>query len=213
MDILYCDERIVVCLKPAGILSTDEENGMPQLLREELKSPCIRTVHRLDAAVSGVMVFARSQKAAALLSEQIRTRAFEKEYLAVIHGKPADACGTLEDLLVHDRETRMTAVVSEARKDAKHAKLSYEVLAQSGELSLVKIRLHTGRTHQIRVQFASRGLPLVGDRKYGLAEDDCPIALWSYRLKFLHPQTEQSVEFSAEPPAQYPWTEFSLHDF
>ena len=208
MDILYCDERIVVCIKPAGVLSTDEDGGMPQLLREELNTACIRTVHRLDAAVSGVMVFARSQKASSILAEQIRSRTFKKEYLAVIHGAPSKPSGTFEDLLLHDRATRKTVVVDEAQKDAKRAELSYEVLAQKGGLSLVRVHLHTGRTHQIRVQFASRGLPLVGDKKYGLAEDACPIALWSHRLNFAHPQTEAMLEFSALPPNQHPWTEF-----
>ncbi|MBQ5749492.1 MAG: RNA pseudouridine synthase [Oscillospiraceae bacterium] len=210
MEILYCDERIAVCIKPAGILSTDEDGGMPQMLREELKTACIRTVHRLDAAVSGVMVFARSQKAASLLSEQIRTHAFEKEYLAVIHGTPAENCGVMTDLLWRDSTSRKTLVVSQMQKDAKLARLSYDVLGTNGDLSLVRVHLHTGRTHQIRVQFSSRGWPLVGDKKYGLPQDDCPIALWSHRLKFAHPQTGDAVEFSANPPVQYPWTEF-LH--
>ena len=208
MKVLFCDERIVVCIKPAGILSTDEVGGMPQLLREELNTACIRTVHRLDAAVSGVMVFARSQKASSILSEQIRAHAFKKEYLAVIHGAPDESSGTLTDLLFHDRASRKTLVVDEAQKDAKLAELSYEVLGQTDDLSLVRVILHTGRTHQIRVQFSSRGWPLVGDKKYGLPQDDCPIALWSHRLKFTHPQTGDAVEFSAKPPAQYPWTEF-----
>ncbi len=212
MEILHADARIVICIKPAGIVSTDEPGGMSSLLREHFSLPtgCFRTVHRLDAAVSGLMVYARSQMASSILSAQIRERVFEKEYLAVIHGAPEQSKGTMRDLLLHDRAARKTSVVQDPCKDAKEAELSYEVLQTAGALSLVRIRLHTGRTHQIRVQFASRNLPLVGDRKYGTLEDDCPIALWSYRLKFRHPQTEQMVEFSAPPAQNYPWTEFSL---
>ena len=165
MEIVYADPRIVVAVKPAGVLSTDEPGGMPQLLRQELGTPCIRTVHRLDAAVSGLMVYARSAKAASLLSEQIRSRTFGKEYLAVVHGVPEG--GVMTDLLGRDPVRRRTYVAAEPGKDVRPAELSYEVLGSREGLSLVRIRLHTGRTHQIRVQFASRGFPLVGDRKYG----------------------------------------------
>ena len=168
MEIVYADPRIVVAVKPAGVLSTDEPGGMPQLLRQELGTPCIRTVHRLDAAVSGLMVYARSAKAASLLSEQIRSRTFGKEYLAVVHGVPEG--GVMTDLLGRDPVRRRTYVAAEPGKDVRPAELSYEVLGSREGLSLVRIRLHTGRTHQIRVQFASRGFPLVGDRKYGGGE-------------------------------------------
>ena len=212
MDILYQDDRVLVCIKPAGLLSTDDENGLPQKLREYLgdSTACIRTVHRLDAAVSGVMVYARSAMSASLLSEQIRDGKFQKEYLAVLHGAPDAPEGELTDLLWRNRSTRKTVVVTEPRKDAKQAVLRYRVLAQSGGMSLVRIRLLTGRTHQIRVQFSSRGLPLVGDRKYGTGTDDCPIALWSYRLCFFHPQTGAPLTFSQLPPAAAPWTYFAL---
>lgn len=211
MDIIYQDKRILVTIKPAGVLSTDEAGGMPQLLREALGEPegCVRTVHRLDAAVSGVMVFARSAKASSLLSQQIRERQFGKEYLAVVHGCPP-ASGTLTDLLGRDSARRVTYVADAPAKGVQEARLSYEVLAQRGELSLVKIRLHTGRTHQIRVQFSSRGWPLVGDRKYGSGEDNCPIALWSHRVTFLHPETLQEMDFSHRPPSIEPWTLFDF---
>lgn len=213
VPILYQDERILVCRKPAGLLSTDDENGLPAVLRTQLGDAhaCIRTVHRLDAAVSGVMVYARSQMAASLLSEQIRDGKFQKEYLAVLHGAPEAPAGELRDLLWRNRSTRRTVVVAEPRKDAKQALLLYRVLAEANGMSLVQIRLLTGRTHQIRVQFSSRGLPLVGDRKYGRGDEDgCAIALWSYRLRFFHPQTDELLEFSLEPPACAPWTDFSL---
>lgn len=213
VPILYQDERILVCRKPAGLLSTDDENGLPAVLRTQLGDAhaCIRTVHRLDAAVSGVMVYARSQMAASLLSEQIREGKFQKEYLAVLHGAPEAPAGELRDLLWRNRSTRRTVVVAEPRKEAKHARLLYRVLAEANGMSLVQIRLLTGRTHQIRVQLSSRGLPLVGDRKYGRGDEDgCAIALWSYRLRFFHPQTDELLEFSLEPPACAPWTDFSL---
>lgn len=211
MDILYQDKRILVAVKPAGVLSTDEAGGMPSLLRRALgdDKACVRTVHRLDAAVSGVMVFARSAKAASLLSEQIRTRQFEKEYLAVVHGMPEDE-GMLCDLLGRDTVRRMTYVAHAPGKDVREASLSYRVLAQHEGYSLVSIRLHTGRTHQIRVQFASRGWPLAGDRKYGVEDGFDNIALWSHRLAFTHPESGEAVEFSALPPHDGAWALFDL---
>ena len=208
MEIVYQDKRIVVAVKPAGVLSTDEPGGMPELLRAELGTECIRTVHRLDAQVSGLMVYARSAKAASLLSQQIRTRQFEKEYLAVVHGAPPQS-GTLRDLLARDSATRMTYVTDTPGKDAREAILDYEVLNSCEGLSFVRVQLHTGRTHQIRVQFQSRGWPLAGDKKYGLSEDNCPIALWSHRLRFCHPETGEVMEFTAPPPKIVPWTLFA----
>ena len=211
MDILNSDKRILVAIKPAGILSTDEEGGMPSLLRSALgdEKACVRTVHRLDAAVQGVMVFARSAKAASLLSEQIRAREFEKEYLAVVHGAPP-AEGTLCDLLGRDTARRMTYVADTPGKDVREAKLSYRVLERCEGYSLVSICLHTGRTHQIRVQFASRGWPLAGDRKYGTEDGFDAIALWSHRIAFTHPETGEAVEFSALPPRKGAWEMFEL---
>lgn len=208
MDILYQDKRILVAIKPSGVLSTDEVGGMPQLLRAQLgdEKACVRTVHRLDAAVSGVMVFARSAKAASLLSQQIREHKFKKEYLAIVHGTPPPS-GTLTDLLVRDSARRMTLVADTPGKDVQEAVLSYEVLSQQSGLSLVKIRLHTGRTHQIRVQFSSRGWPLVGDRKYGIGAEH-PIALWSYRIAFTHPESGEQMEFQHNPPSSAPWNLF-----
>ena len=208
MEIVYADPRIVVAVKPAGVLSTDEPGGMPQLLRQELGTPCIRTVHRLDAAVSGLMVYARSAKAASLLSEQIRSRTFGKEYLAVVHGVPEG--GVMTDLLGRDPVRRRTYVAAEPGRNVRPAELSYEVLGSREGLSLVRIRLHTGRTHQIRVQFASRGLPLLGDGKYGLPGDPGPIALWSWRLRFTHPETGREMTFTHQPPPVAPWSGFHL---
>lgn len=209
MDILYTDNDILVCIKPARVLSTDEPGGLPDLLRQELGDPKadIRTVHRLDRVVSGVMVLARNAGAASELSRQIRADAFQKEYLAVIHGCPEARQGTLADLLYRDKARRMTMVASEPAKGVQEAILDYEVLRTAGDISRVKVLLRTGRTHQIRVQFSSRGLPLVGERKYAEINDPCEIALWSHRIGFTHPATGKWMEFTHQPPQIYPWTQ------
>lgn len=209
MRILYQDAELLVCVKPARVLSTDEPGGLPSLIREALGDPMadVRTVHRLDRVVSGLMVLARNAAAASELSRQIREDAFEKEYRAVIHGCPDTPEGIYRDLLLRDKAERKTYVVTEPGKGVQEAILRYRVMNTTGQLSRVAIHLQTGRTHQIRTQFSSRGLPLVGDRKYSLLEDDCEIALWSYRLAFCHPRTGEPIEFCQEPPAVYPWTE------
>ena len=207
-QILHIDPAFVVCIKPSGILSTDEPGGLPDLCRAALGDPNIRTVHRLDRVVSGLMVLARTRRAASDLSQQIRDGIFHKEYTAVLHGTPAEARGTLTDLLARDKAERKTYVVREPGKDVQEAILHYEVLAQTPDYSKIRIELVTGRTHQIRCQFSSRNLPLVGDRKYSTLEDDCPIALWSSRLSFLHPKTNVELTFTAPPPNEFPWNQF-----
>ena len=206
MEIVYLDSDILVCVKPARVLSTDEPGGLPDLLREALGDPKadIRTVHRLDRVVSGLMVLARNAKAASELSRQIRENEFEKEYLAVVHGAPEPG-GTLRDLLGRDKARKMTFVAPEPAKGVQEAVLRYQRLSEKDGLSKVRIRLETGRTHQIRVQFSSRGFPLVGERKYAELNDPCEIALWSYRLAFTHPVTGEKVEFTHQPPECYPW--------
>lgn len=219
MDILYEDGRILVCIKPAGVLSAgDEPGGMVDLLRKELADghACVRSVHRLDAQVSGLMVFARSQAAAGILSEQVREHTFQKEYLAVVHGRLAEASGQMEDLLWYNRSLRKSRVMDSPGKDVKRALLSYDVLdyAPEADASLVKIRLHTGRTHQIRIQFSSRDHTLFGDRKYGAGDEDgcASIALWSWRLAFLHPQSGEAVSFCKAPPEVFPWNLFEFSE-
>lgn len=209
MELIYQDTYIVVCIKPARVLSTDEPGGLPELVREALGNPKadVRTVHRLDRVVSGLMVLARNAKAASELSRQIRENEFEKEYLAVVHGRPADESGTLWDLLGRDKARKMTFVASEPAKGVQEAVLHYQLVNEAEGLAKVRIQLETGRTHQIRVQFASRGMPLVGERKYSELDDPCEIALWSYRLGFVHPKTGEKMEFVHEPPATYPWRE------
>ena len=207
MEIVYQDERIVVVVKPVGVVSTD----LPDLLRQQLGTDCFRTVHRLDAQVGGLMVLARSVKAASLLSEQIASREFEKEYLAVVEGAPAPS-GTLVDLLGRDSARRITYVADSPGKEIQEAKLDYTLQKSCAGLSLIRVQLHTGRTHQIRVQFSSRGYPLWGDRKYGTPQSD-PIALWSYRLQFTHPQTGEVLTFTQSPPQTTPWTLFTLSTY
>ena len=210
MEILYQNANILVCIKPARVLSTDEPGGLPELVREALGDPKadVRTVHRLDRVVSGVMVLARSANAASELSRQIREDQFRKEYLAVVHGRPENPEGTLHDLLARDKARRMTFVAEAPGKGVQEAALSYRVLEYADGMSLVRVRLHTGRTHQIRVQFSSRGMPLVGERKYAVLNDPCELALWSAKIGFYHPGTGEWVEFSKEPPAVFPWMEF-----
>ena len=207
MELIYVDDAIVVCIKPSGVVSTDEPGGVPSLVRDALGDPKaqVRTVHRLDQVVSGLMVLARTEAAASELSRQIREDAFGKEYMAVVHGCP-EKSGTLRDLLYRDKARRMTLVADAPAKGVQEAVLDYRVLQSAENMSRVRIRLHTGRTHQIRVQFSSRGFPLVGERKYSLLEDGCPIALWSCHLAFTHPVTGLPMDFEKEPPAVYPWT-------
>lgn len=207
MELIYCDETLLVCVKPAGVLSTDEPGGVPDLAREALGDPNaqVRTVHRLDRVVSGLMVLARTPGAASELSRQIRDREFEKEYLAVVHGRPEKSADTLVDLLQRCKQERKTYVVQEMAKGVQEAILDYQMLNTTGELSRVAIQLRTGRTHQIRAQFSSRGFPLVGDRKYSLLEDGCNIALWSHRIAFTHPVSGKRMDFRLDPPDIYPW--------
>ena len=209
MELIYQDEAIVVCVKPARVLSTDEPGGVPELVRQALgnETADVRTVHRLDRVVSGLMVLARGAKAASELSRQIREDQFEKEYLAIVHGSPELDEGRLEDLLARDKARKMTFVTREMAKGVQPASLRYRVLSRNNGMSRVRIQLETGRTHQIRVQFSSRNMPLVGERKYCTLEDPCEIALWSYRLAFTHPVTGQPMEFILEPPEIYPWTD------
>lgn len=209
MELIYVDNDIVVCVKPARVLSTDEPGGVPELVRQALgdSKADVRTVHRLDRVVSGLMVLARNAAAASELSRQIREDCFQKEYLAVLHGTPEEDSGRLEDLLLRDKARRMTFVTDQMAKGVQPASLRFRVLNRKNGMSRVQIQLETGRTHQIRVQFASRNMPLVGERKYSTLEDPCEIALWSYRLAFSHPQTGENMEFTKEPSEIYPWTD------
>lgn len=208
-EILYADAAVAVVVKPAGVLSQgDAENAMPALLQKQLGGT-IFPVHRLDQPTGGVMVYARTQDAAAKLSAQMQSEAFGKEYLAVLDGTPEPAEGELHDLLFFDRQKGKSYAVRRKRAGVKDARLAYRVLAQAEGLTLVRVRLYTGRTHQIRVQFSSRGWPLTGDGKYGSRNNRCAPALWSAELHFAHPVTGETLIFRSQPPEAYPWTLFS----
>ena len=182
IEILEQTPQLVLCVKPVGVRAQGEaEADLPALLKQQLGCE-IYPVHRLDQAVGGVMVFAKTAPAAAKLSQAIAGGTLQKEYLAVLERSPERAEGELSDLLFHDRTKNKTYVVSRQRKGVKEAKLAYRVLDVQNGLCLVRIRLYTGRTHQIRVQFASRGMPLVGDGKYGSRKNAASPALWSYAL-------------------------------
>ena len=187
MEILYTDQDIVVCVKPVGL---DSETEVPTEL-----GGTVYPVHRLDKNVGGVMVFARTKSAAAALSQAIQVGAMIKEYLALVHGTPEET-GDWEDLLWKDSGKNKVFVVRRERKGVKKARLEYKRLT-AGENSLVRIRLHTGRSHQIRVQFASRGFPLVGDHKYGARDDSPAPFLFSCKLTF--PYKGKTVSFEALP--------------
>ena len=201
LDILYRDKDILVCIKPVGYLSEEDGNkrSMPRAIKEETGIENVFTVHRLDKNVSGVMVFALNSRAASSLARQIQEKSAKKEYLAVINGKPEEPSGNMFDLLFRDASKNKTYVVDRERKGVRDASLDYELLCHSEGRSLVRIELHTGRTHQIRVQFASRGMPLVGDGRYGSRDGKDEPALFSYKLGFDHPKTHKRMTFSAMP--------------
>lgn len=205
MEIIYCDKDIVICVKPAGVLSTDEPGGLPELLRAELGGE-IRTVHRLDRVTGGLMVLARNKAAASELSSQIREGGFEKSYLAFVHGE-APARGELRHLMYRDKARKMSFITDKPDKGVQEAVLEYERLSYCPERegSLIRVRLITGRTHQIRCQFAHCGFPLFGERKYSELNDPCKLALWSVQLRFRHPTTGRQLEFIKAPPEEFPW--------
>lgn len=217
IPILYEDKALVVCEKPIGVLSERGQNPrercMPTLLEQQTRTYRIDVVHRLDRAVGGVMVFSKNARASAGLSRAIANHELTKEYLAVVSGCPDAPSGEWRDFLFRDKAKNKSFVVKSLRRGAKEAVLDYEVLETvtrpEGTVSLLKIRLHTGRTHQIRVQCASRKMPLLGDEKYGSRVPTKDIALWSHHLAFAHPVGGKPIDITAPPPANAPWSWFS----
>ncbi|MBQ8747147.1 MAG: RluA family pseudouridine synthase [Clostridia bacterium] len=194
IPILWEDGEMVFALKPAGIAS--QSPGMPERLAAELGVETVYPVHRLDKEASGVMVYAKTKSAAAALSAAIANGEMEKEYLAMVTGTPAPV-GEMRDLLYHDPRRNKSFVVTRARHGVREAILTYEVIRTVGDRSLVKVRLETGRTHQIRVQFASRGYPLIGDARYGGGKGE--MHLFSHRITVRHPKTGEPVTVESRP--------------
>ena len=205
INIIYKDEDLLVCEKPSGLLSVEDSTNNDNLMKQIRSSLCVDEnknlfpVHRLDKGTSGLMIFARNSNSAALLSNDISNHTeFMKEYLLVVTGTPENKCGVFEDYLFKDSSKNKVFVVNKNRKGVKYAKLEYNVIENVEDKSLIRVRLHTGRTHQIRVQFASRGMPIIGDRRYG--GDKYPIlALHSCLLTVRHPATKEILTFESTP--------------
>ncbi len=210
-EIIFEDNDILICRKPAGVATQTKRLGqqdMESLLKnyraKKEEPPYVGVVHRLDQPVEGVMVFAKNQKAAAVLSKQIQQHMIGKYYYAVSQSAPVEKEGVLEDYLLTDKKTNYTKViekrsVADLPTDAKYAKLEYKTVEAKGEKTLFEIKLHTGRQHQIRVQMANAGCPLVGDGKYGDAADREQLALCSYKLEFEHPTKKVPMKFEIQP--------------
>ena len=218
ISILYEDNHLLVVEKPVNlIMQADSTNDidllslMKEYLKETYQKPgnvYLGLVHRLDRPVGGVCVFAKTSKAASRLSDQIRTHTFQKTYQAVLEGN-SKSQDTLVDYLVKDSKTNTTTVTSSNDSNGKKAILHYRTLSQKESLSLVEIQLETGRSHQIRVQFSSRDIPLWGDQRYNKnAKVKQQIALWATRITFQHPTTKEIISFMSNVPNQYPWTSF-----
>ena len=219
-QILYEDRMLAVCVKQPGLLSeSGSGRNLPDLLssyyRSRQKPDYVATVHRLDKIVGGLMVLSRHDSATGKLIRAFAERQVKKDYYAVLRGVPEAPYGVLEDLLFRDSSKNKTYVVDRMRKGVRDAKLEYRVLETVTDgmqpLTLVRIRLHTGRTHQIRVQFASRKLPLLGDIRYGSKDARCDAALWSCYLSFRHPSDGRTVTYYHKPPEQFPWTLFTKY--
>lgn len=201
MKILFEDDCIIVCIKPVGIQSQRESTGRESMITL-LSAHCgseVYPLHRLDRDVGGVMVYAKTKAAAAFLSRDIAEHKLKKEYIALVHGAPNPEKGEMRDLLFKDSRKNKSFVVDRIRKGVKEALLEYETLCVRDGMAAVKVLLHTGRTHQIRVQFASRKMPLAGDRKYGGRDDFEEIGLFSFRLTLNHPKTGEELIFTAKP--------------
>ncbi len=205
MNILFEDHDIIVCQKPVSVLSQSDDAGRESMitLLEQHTGAAIFPLHRLDREVGGVMVYAKTKRAAAVLSRDIADHRFEKEYLALVHGTPTAPSGEMRDLLFKDSRKNKSFVVARPRRGVKEAVLTYEqvnaAIVGTEPYTLVRVKLQTGRTHQIRVQFSSRKMPLAGDKKYGARDAFDTIMLWSYRIAFCHPVTGASMCFSLDP--------------
>lgn len=211
LEILYEDDMLFVCRKPAGVATQTKRLGQPDM--ESLlknyraakgEQPYVGVVHRLDQPVEGIMVFAKTKEAASSLGRQIAKGIADKYYYAMTDGIPPEKKGTLEDYLLHNGKTNTSEVVTKGAPEAKKAVLSYEILEENGKNAILKIRLQTGRHHQIRVQLAHAGCAIVGDKKYNFKENIAPsgkmLALCSYQIGFRHPVSHRKLEFKIDKP-------------
>lgn len=222
INVIYEDNHLLVVEKPVNVLSQGDDTNdkdMVNLLKNYLKvkynkpgNVFVGLVHRLDRPVGGIMVFAKTSKAASRLSEQVRNKSFKKTYRAVLNGDMKKDKDTLKDYLYKNKKTNMVSVVNKNYKDAKDAELSYETISKNEKFSMVQVDLKTGRPHQIRVQFSSRNHPLFGDQRYGqhINKKGDQIALWSYKIEITHPTTKEKMEFICNPPNNYPWNLFEV---
>ncbi len=214
MQILYQDNHLLLVQKDPGMPSQPDLSGQTDLLTLLQQSyPYVGLVHRLDTPTGGVMLYSKNPKVTGKLSALVQEHnAFEKEYLAVTASSPVEKCGEMSDFLYHDKKRNKSFAVEKKRSGSKDAKLFYQTVATAENgFSLHRIRLYTGRTHQIRVQFASRKMPLVGDGKYGSREKSPYIALWSHRVAFVHPITQKRIEIHCLPPKDLqPWHLFDI---
>jgi len=212
MKVLFEDNEVIVIVKPVGVPSETTRNGekgVLDLLKNQFGLTDIFLLHRLDRNVGGVMVFAKTKKSAANISKQIQENTFKKTYLAVVDGKVEEKQGIYKDLLFKDSAKNRSYVVNRMRKGVKEASLEYVALSEKENKTLVKVTLHTGRTHQIRVQFASRKTPLCCDAKYGSKDRNGDIALFSHSITFTHPAKNEVLTFTAFPnKINYPWNLF-----
>ena len=224
IPILYEDNHLLIVEKPVNVPVQEDESGdldVLTILKQDIKrrfqkpgNVYLGLVHRLDRPVGGVMVFAKTSKAASRLSDQLRRGKIERKYLAVLRGVPQKNRRTLQHYLYKDRKKNQVYSVKSNHPEAKQAILDYEVLDKDAQQSLVSVRLHTGRSHQIRVQMATEGLPLFGDQKYGstVNRKGQQIALWAHTLELEHPTTKERMQFVSHPPRVYPWELYSTHD-
>lgn len=217
LKVIYEDNHIIVVEKPVNIPSQGDKTGdidmltiIKDYLKEKYNKPgnvYLGLIHRLDRPVGGVMVFAKTSKAAARLSEQVREKVFQKTYLVVVNGKMEEEKGHLEDYLLKNERNNMSKAVKKGTKNSKYASLDYDVIRYNEEinLSVLKIDLHTGRHHQIRVQLSSRDHSIYGDQKYGGRGHGKQIALWAYSLKIQHPITKEEMVFKSVPEINGTW--------
>ena len=222
MKILFEDKYLLVCEKPVGVESQVSSSGkddmitfLSQYRAENGEDSYVGLVHRLDTATGGAMIYSKREDMTGKLSALVQSGDYKKTYLAVVHGEPEEKSGEMRDLLYHDKTKNKSFVSAKQRAGVKEAILNYKLIEtvtneSSEKMSLVEIELVTGRTHQIRVQFASRKMPLVGDGKYGSKDNKATCALWSHKVEFVHPVTKKVILAESIPEDGYPWNGFKI---